>query len=79
MSKKRGPQITFTDQGVQIVFRDQSLDVPVYESEEADVLIELDKITHYASGADISLEDLGRILAALEEAAEAEDLSIEFD
>jgi hypothetical protein len=79
MSKRKGPSITFTDTGVHVEYRGRVLDLPVYESEEADVLIELDGVTHYADGTDIELEDLTAILDAIEEAAEDDGLIIEFD
>ncbi len=79
MSKKHGPSITFTDTGVHIEHRGRVLDLPVYESEEADALIALDGVTHYADGTEIELDDLTTILEAIEEAAEEDGLSIEFD
>ncbi len=79
MSKKRGPEITFTDTGVHVAFRDRTLDIPVYESDEADALIDLETITQWADGTEIEMDDLTAILEAIEEAAEEDGLDIEFD
>jgi len=79
MPKKRGPIITFTDTGVHVAHRGRVLDIPVYESEEADALIDLETITHYADGSEIDMDDLTAILQAIEEAAEEDGLDIEFD
>ena len=79
MSKKRGPSITFTDTGVHVEHRGRVLDLPVYESEDADALIGLDGVTHYGDGTEIELDDLNAILEAIEEAAEDDGLTIEFD
>ena len=79
MSKKRGPEITFTETGVHVAFRDRTLDIPVYESDEADALIDLETITHWPDGAEIGMEDLTVILEAIEEAAEDDGLDIEFE
>ncbi len=79
MSKRKGPSITFTDTGVRVEYRGRVLDLPVYESEDADALIELDGVTHYADGTEIELDDLTTILDAIEEAAEDDGLTIEFD
>ena len=79
MSKKRGPHITFTDTGVHVAYRGRMLDIPVYESEEADALIDLETITHYADGSEIDMDDLTAILEAIEEAAEQDGLDLEFE
>ena len=79
MPKKRGPIVTFTDTGIHVEWRGRVLDIPVYESEEADALIEMDSITHYADGEEIALEDFGTILDAIEEAAEEDGLALEFE
>ena len=79
MSKKRGPEITFTDTGVHVAHRGRVLDIPVYESEEADALIDLETITQWADGSEIDMDDLTAILEAIEEAAEQDGLDIEFD
>jgi hypothetical protein len=79
MPKKRGPIVTFTYTGIHVEHRGRALDIPVYESEEADALIELDAITHYADGEEIALEDFGTILDAIEEAAEEDGLALEFE
>ena len=79
MSKRKGPSITFTDTGVHVEHRGRVLDLPVYESEVADALIALDGVTHYADGTEIELDDLKAILEAIEEAAEEDGLTIEFD
>ena len=79
MSKKRGPEITFTETGVHVAFRDRTLDIPVYESDEADALIDLETVTHWPDGAEIGMEDLTVILEAIEEAAEDDGLDIEFE
>ena len=79
MTKRKGPSITFADTGVHVEHRGRVLDLPVYESEEADALIELDGVTHYADGTEIELDDLNAILDAIEEAAEEDGLTIEFD
>jgi hypothetical protein len=79
MIKRKGPSVTFTDTGVHVEHRGRVLDVSFYESDEADALIELDGVTHYADGTEIALDDLTTILEALEEAAETEGLTIEFD
>ena len=79
MSKKRKPEITFTDTGVHVAFRGRMLDIPVYESEEADVLIDLETITHWSDGAEIDMDDLTALLEAIEEAAEDDGLDIEFE
>jgi hypothetical protein len=79
MSKRKGPSITFTDTGVHIEHRGRVLDLPVYESEDADALISLDGVTHYGDGTEIELDDLNAILEAIEEAAEEDGLTIEFD
>ena len=79
MSKKRGPEITFTDTGVHVAHRGRVLDIPVYESEEADALIDLETITQWADGSEIEMDDLTAILEAIEEAAEEDGLDIEFD
>ncbi len=79
MAKRKGPSVTFTDTGVHVEHRGRVLDLPVYESEEADALIALDGVTHYADGTEIELDDLTAILDAIEEAAEEDGLSLEFD
>mgnify|MGYP006274421129 FL=1 len=79
MSKKRGPIITFTDTGVHVAYRARVLDIPVYESEEADALIDLETITQWVDGTEIDMDDLTAILEAIEEAAEEDGLDIEFD
>jgi hypothetical protein len=79
MAKKRGPTITFTDTGVHVEYRGHEIDVPVYESEEADALIDLETITQWADGSEIEMDDLTAILEAIEEAAEEDGLDIEFD
>jgi hypothetical protein len=79
MSKRKGPSITFTDTGVHVEHRGRVLDLPVYESEDADALIALDGVTHYGDGTEIELDDLNAILEAIEEAAEEDGLTIEFD
>jgi hypothetical protein len=79
MTKRKGPSVIFTDTGVRVEYRGRVLDLPVYESEDADALIELDGVTHYADGTEIELDDLTTILDAIEEAAEDDGLTIEFD
>jgi hypothetical protein len=79
MTKKRGPTITFTDTGVHVEHRGRALDVLVYESEEADALIDLETITQWADGSEIEMDDLTAILVAIEEAADEDGLDIEFD
>jgi hypothetical protein len=81
---RRGPQAEFDGARFRVSHRGRSVDVPAV-LEEDELLVELDGVTHWApadgtgEGEEISIEDLGDILEAIEKAAEDAGLSISFD
>lgn len=81
---RRKPLATFDGKMFHIEFRDRSVDVPAVLGGD-DVHVELDVVTHWtvaegeSEAPEISVEDLGAILDAIENAAEEAGLSIWFE
>jgi hypothetical protein len=81
---RRKPLATFDGKSFHVEFRDRSADVPAVLAGD-DVHVELDVVTHWtlaegeSEAKEISVEDLGAILDAIENAAEAAGLSIWFE
>lgn len=82
---RRGPQVEFDGAVFHVTHRGRSVDVPASREEEDELLVELDSVTHWApaegngEGEEISIDDLGDILDAIEQAAEGAGLSISFE
>jgi hypothetical protein len=81
----RKPLATFDGKIFHVEWRGRSLDVPAATGDGGDVLVELDSVTHWSlaegetEAPEISVEDLGAILDAIENTAEAAGLSIWFE
>ena len=81
---RRKPLATFDGKSFRVEYRDRSADVPAVLTGD-DVHVELDVVTHWtiaegeSEAPEISIEDLGAILDAIENAAEEAGLSIWFE
>jgi hypothetical protein len=81
---RRGPQVDFDGARFRVSHRGRSVDVPAV-LEDDELLVELDGLTHWApaegqhEGYEISIEELGEILDAIDKAADEAGLSISFD
>jgi hypothetical protein len=82
---RRKPLATFDGKVFHVELRGRSLDVPAATGDGGDVLVELDSVTHWviaegeSEAPEVSVEDLGAILDAIENTAEAAGLSIWFE
>lgn len=81
---RRGPQVVFDGAMFRVAQRGRSVEVPAVRDGEDAFLVELDDVTHWAAvdGGDpqeISIDDLGAILEAIENFAEDEGFSISFE
>lgn len=82
---RRGPQAQFDGAVFHVTHRGRNVDIPAVVEDEDELLVELDGVTHWAAaegqeeGEEISIDDLGDILEAIENAAEAEGLSVSFE
>jgi hypothetical protein len=82
---RRKPLATFDGKVFHVEFRGRRLDVPAATGDGGDVLVELDSVTHWmiaegeTEAPEISVEDLGVILDAIESTAEDAGLSIWFE
>jgi hypothetical protein len=82
---RRKPLATFDGKVFHVEFRGRHLDVPAATGDNGDVLVELDSVTHWiiaegeSEAPEVSVEDLGAILDAIENTADAAGLSIWFE
>lgn len=90
--RKRGAQAAWDGSVFRITKGTRSLIVPVVADPEADMLVELDALTHWEAidapagdaaspeeAAEVSIEELQEILEAIEQEAERQGLSIDFE
>ncbi len=81
---RRKPLASFDGTAFHVEVRDRSVDVPAVLAGD-DVHVELDVVTHWTAAEceseapEISIEDLGTVLDAIENAAEEAGLSIWFE
>ena len=83
-SRRRGPLVEFDGAMFRVIHRGRSVAIPAVAEEDDAFLVELDDVTHWAATGEterqeISIEDLGDILEAIENFAEEEGLSISFE
>jgi hypothetical protein len=82
--KRRSPTVEFDGSVFRVAHRGRSLELSVM-SEDDGLVVELDGVTHWApaagqaEGDEISIEDLGAVLDAVEEAAVTAGFSISFE
>lgn len=81
--RRRGPEVVWNDEGLRVTRQGKCLTIRVGPAtDEADVLIELDDITHWDppdEETEISIDDLNEILAAIEAEADERGLSVAFE
>lgn len=77
--RRRDPTVDFDGAAFRVESRGKTLSLAASRESEDELVIALDDVAAYDDGDEIAIEDLPRLLEAIEEKAEELGLSVAFD